>query len=127
MIRDFLAGRARAALAVLTMLAAFLPAVPASADGYFECIPDELTEFSDRIHVRCTNGYVTTGGQTIRYLAISKTDTARAQRFITLANSAMLSGQFFLVLVTDSASGNVAGCGSSDCRSPTSFGVRLRP
>lgn len=99
----------------------------ARADAFFECIPDEVTEFSNRIHVRCENSIATPAGNVIRYVAIAKTDAALAQRFLTLANAALLSGRFFLVLIPDSATGNVSGCGSSDCRTPPTFGIRSRP
>ena len=94
-------------------------AVPnaASAD-WLTCNVREVGEFSNRVHVRCWNSIVV-NGNTVTYLAIGKTDTTMVARFISLATSSLLSGKPFSVDVPVSATGNVSGCGSTNCRTPS--------
>lgn len=98
-----------------------LPAA-AKADSWFSCQPTEVIELSNRIHVRCSNT-ITAGTDVVRYLAVGKTDTNAAARFISLANAALLSGKIFRVIVPTSSATNIAGCLTTDCRTPTTFGV----
>ena len=96
---------------------------PAHAE-WFTCQPDEVLEFSNRAHVRCSNNIVL-GGQTIRYLALSKADVNQLTRFLSLANAAFLSGHTFRAEVVASSASNAAGCGAVDCRTPSAFGLGM--
>jgi hypothetical protein len=100
-------------------LAAF--ATEARADWY-NCRPIEVLEFSGRVHVRCSN-VMTLGGNRIFFVAIKNTDDLKVQRWITLANSALLSGKIFKANIPASSSTNVSGCLAADCRTPTAFGI----
>jgi hypothetical protein len=95
--------------------------MPASAHAaIFDCSPVEVGEFAgSRIHVECANP--NSGG--IRFIAINSTSSA-AQRFVSMATSALLAGKIFRVDIPSTSTTNVSGCGASDCRTPTFFGVR---
>ena len=97
----------------------------ARANVWFNCVPTQVLEFNNRVHVGCSNGW-TTGGSQIRYLAINKNDAEKLGRFVAFANAALLSNRFFRVYITASSASNVSGCGQSNCRTPTSFGVLNR-
>jgi hypothetical protein len=111
----------------LLLLSAFIASIAlpatAKADTWFSCQAIEVMEFSNRIHVRCSNT-ITVDGDVVRWLAISKTDQDRASRFFSAGTSAILSGKFFRVVIPESSSTNVSGCLASDCRTPSAFGVR---
>lgn len=94
----------------------------AARADWFSCTPTEVIELGNRIHVRCANT-VTFGSDVIRFIAISKSNASQAERFISFANAAYLSGKSFRVDIPRSGSGNTSGCLASDCRTPTAFGV----
>lgn len=111
-------------LLTVTLIIAGLTALPSIASaGWFSCTPNEVLEVDNRIHVRCSNSVVL-DGNTIRYIAIAKTDESKAARFISLGTSALLSGKIFQVYIPTASSTNVSGCAATDCRTPTSFGVK---
>lgn len=110
------------AFSLAVLWASIAPSV-ASADTWFECNATQVTEASNRVVARCSNTLIT-GGSNVIFFAIDKTDAARASRFIGMANAAVLSKQPFLVYAPTFSTTNTAGCQASDCRTPTSFGVR---
>ncbi len=98
------------------------------ATAWFSCQADEVMEFSDRIHVRCSNplsiSYRGTNSN-VRYIAITKDDTAKANRFTSVAPTSVISGRTFRVEIEENSEAhNVAGCRPSDCRTPTAFGIQ---
>ena len=93
----------------------------AKAD-WFGCVPTEVMELPNRIHVKCSNAHAI-GGQRIRYVAIGKSDLRKTHRFINFAGAAMTSEHVFKVDIPSSSDSNVGGCKSNDCRTPTAFGV----
>jgi len=97
----------------------------AFADGWFSCEPSEVLAFSNRVHVRCDNTWAA-GSSSIRYIAVGVSDADAAARFVSLANAALLSNKFFRVYLLTSSTTNTSGCGSSDCRTPTAYGVMNR-
>lgn len=107
------------------IVAAFVVALPATAraDTWWSCQAIEVMEFSNRIHVRCSNT-ITLNGNVVRWLAIPKTDQNRASRFMSAGTAAILSGKYFRVVVPESSATNTSGCLASDCRTPSAFGVR---
>jgi hypothetical protein len=112
--------------ALLTLCAAaFLALAPAvaRADTWFECTPIQVTEASNRVDVLCSNS-LPLSADTIIYVAIAKTDVAKASRFVSMATAAVLSGQIFRALVPTSSATNTAGCDPNNCRTPSTFGLR---
>lgn len=110
---------------ILAAAAVFAVATPLSAraDTYFYCEANEVFELSNRIHVRCSNT-ITLDGDTVRWIAIAKTDADKANRFSSFATAAILSGKSFRVLLPEASTTNVSGCLTSDCRTPVAFGLR---
>lgn len=86
------------------------------------CVPTDVTVYSNRIHVRCSQG-ITDGASTIYYFAVPTTDATFANRFMTLAMTALVSGRRFIVDFTSGASGASYGCQFSDCRPVNFFGI----
>jgi hypothetical protein len=107
---------------VLAAFGAFDP-VEARADGTFDCLPTAVAEYSNRVHVRCSNTWAA-GGDTIEFIAIDKTDDAETARFVAMGNAALLGKKKFSVYLLTSSTSNVSGCLSTNCRTPTSFGVK---
>ncbi len=104
--------------------AVFLALVPAvaRADTWFECQASEVTEATNRVSVRCSNT-LPLGVDTISYVSLATTDIAKASRFVSLASAAVLSGHVFRALVPTSSATNTAGCLSTNCRTPSTFGL----
>lgn len=89
----------------------------------WDCSPAEVFEFpGQRIHVGCSNSMP--GNPNVKFVAVPVTDAASASRFVSLANAAFLAGKTFRVLVNATSSTATAGCGTSDCRIATGFGIR---
>lgn len=108
----------------LTGLAAFassFDAQTARAD-WFNCQPRLVSEFiGSRIHVRCHNT-ITLSGNVVSYIAVSHS-SAHANRFLSMAQAALLSGKTFIADIPASSATNVSGCPASNCRTPTVFAV----
>lgn len=94
----------------------------ASADTFFACTVVNVFEYSNRVHARCSNS-ITLNGNTVRYIAISNSDGNKAARFTAQATSAFLSGKKFIADLPTASTTNTSGCASSDCRTPSSFGI----
>jgi len=102
---------------------------------WFDCLPREVIEHSNRVHVRCANDLVYPGPGTtpdailrntknIRYVAIAKNDKDIVNRFTSMATAALVAEQSFRVKIPYTDNTNVTSCASADCRTPLSFGVR---
>jgi hypothetical protein len=103
----------------VVMAGAAVPSIAQAAPTWHNCDVRDVTEVSTpnaRVQVRCWAPSTPVG----EYIAIGVTDAARAQRFLSIALAAQLSGRKFSVLIDPATSaGNVAGCGAADCRTPT--------
>jgi hypothetical protein len=92
--------------------------------AWFSCNPDEVAEVGgNRIHVRCQSN-MSVGGASIRFIAISNSNSGIAARFVAIANAALLSGKTFRADLPSSSATNVSGCGTGDCRTPVSIAVQ---
>lgn len=109
-------------IAAMGLAALLVSPLEARADGYFSCTPDNVIEFAGRVHVHCTNTWAA-GADTISYIAIDKTDTAKLARFVSFAQGAVLAKKTFYVYLLTSSATNVSGCQTSNCRTPTVFGL----
>ena len=117
-----LAIKSAAFVLALAAVGAFDP-LEARADGTFECLPTSVAEFSNRVHVRCSNTFAA-GADVVEYIAIDKTDDAKTTRFVSMGNAALLGKKKFSVYLLTSSASNVSGCLSTNCRTPTSFSVK---
>ncbi len=110
---------------VATVITSTLAMSSVAQAAWFSCEPREVLELSNRAHVECRNSF-NANGSNIRYIAINKNSSSTLDRFVKLATAALLSNKYFRVSISTSSSSNVSGCVSSNCRTPTSFGVRSR-
>lgn len=119
----------------LYLLSCFFVFKYAYADEWFACIPNEIIEFRDRIHVKCSNVHIFgdtdpddshTTRQTIKWLAIDKVDSSKAERFVSLATTAVVCGYQFPAYISFEGTQEQEriGCKREDCRIPSAFGVR---
>ena len=96
-------------------------AIP-SPDKWHSCQAVEVMEFSKRIHVKCSNT-VKHGQHTVRYISIDTLNKEKANRFMSLATTAVVSGITFRVKMSGDPETNPSGCSFSDCRYPVRFGL----
>lgn len=94
-----------------------------SPDEWYSCQAVEVLEFSKRIHVKCSNP-IKHGQHTIKYISIDTLDKDKANRFMSLATTAVVSGLTFLVRMSGDPAKNPSGCSFSDCRYPIRFGLK---
>ncbi len=113
---------ARLALTAGALLAFGASASPAHA-GTASCVPADVTVFNERIHVRCSDK-TTDGASAIYYFAVPTSDATRANRFMTMAMSALVSGRRLNINFTNGASGASYGCQVADCRPADSYGIQ---
>lgn len=84
----------------------------------FVCQPTEVAVYQGRLHVRCSQT-VNDGGNVIRFWAVSTANAQHANRFLTVAASALVSGRNLKVSYTPGdTSGTAFGCQANDCRVP---------
>ena len=87
-------------------------AVEPDASSWISCVPNNVTVYTGRIHVRCAaavNG--------IQYFAVSTQDSQSAARFLTILTTAQVAGRTLQLLYnTTDTSGTAFGCQASDCR-----------
>ncbi len=91
--------------------------------GTADCVPADVTVFNERIHVRCADK-TTDGTSSIYYFAVPTTDATRANRFMTLGMSALVSGRRLTSNFTNGASCAAYGCQVADCRPADFFGIK---
>jgi len=107
------------ALALVTGVAGAVPAIAAD----FSCSPTEVAVFSNRIHVKCSSA-LQDGTTTIWYWAVSTSDAQRANRFLSTASTALVSGRMLRFSYNPAdASGTSFGCLTKDCRTPWAIAV----
>jgi hypothetical protein len=89
----------------------------------FSCTPTEVSVFENRIHVRCSEPALD-GRNTIWFWAVSTVDAQHANRFLSTATTALVSGRK-LILGFDpgDTSGVSFGCLAHDCRVPWKIGI----
>ena len=84
-----------------------------AAPVWVDCTPANVGTFANRVHVKCT---ATVGGG-IQFFAVASTDTGYANRFMSLASSAIVSGRTLQIFYDPAdTSGSTFGCGTGDCR-----------
>jgi hypothetical protein len=105
-------------LSTLAIVAASaFASVPAMADEH-QCLASQVLVFSNRVHVKCSNPV-----NSIAYFALPLTDATLVDRFLRIANAALLSEKKMWVGYTaNDTSGTAFGCLAGDCRKLTYFG-----
>lgn len=92
-------------------------ALPAAAED-FVCEPTDVTVYQGRVHVRCLEPELD-GGSEIWFWAVSTANPDHANRFLTLATTALVSGRSLIFGYTaGDTSGTGFGCQADDCRTP---------
>jgi len=82
----------------------------------FSCEPTEVAVFPERIHLRCQDT-LNDGSSTIRFWSVATTDADHANRFLSTATTAIVSGRSVILKYTPGdTSGTVFNCKSDDCR-----------
>lgn len=76
-------------------------------------------EKSSYIHVLCENSF-NDGSDTVRYLTFPLSDQAKANRFLSLTLSSMVSDRDFRVFWMD-RNHNLGGCALHGCRTVSQF------
>jgi hypothetical protein len=122
-------------IAAIFVLVVF-QSVETHAGEWFSCSPVEVMDQGNRVCVKCSNSHLAgreeettrTDDQLlllprIRFIAVSTEDPARAERFISLASTAMACGYHFIVKIPVSSQTNVNHCDPSNCRTPEVFGI----
>jgi hypothetical protein len=107
---------------VFALALAAVPSV-ARADAWFECQAIGVYENNNRVSVLCSNTLIANGDDVV-YFAISNSDAAKAARFVSMAATAVASGQIFSVYAPTLSTTNISGCQASNCRTPTSWGLK---
>ena len=97
--------------------------LPAAPTAFYQCPPDTVAAFTDRVHVHCTVAYNTT----IYWFAFcNANDSATASRMLSVFTTAKaLNGHIGLYFDPNDTSGTNCGCASADCRVIT--GAEVRP
>ncbi len=99
-------------------------AKPASAaTEWFNCAPSNVTEFSGRLVVSCSNR--PNSNNNISALAFSTTNAEQAKRYLSMANTALVTGKYFRVHIEMGTPSNPPSwCPVGYCRVPSAFGVQ---
>jgi hypothetical protein len=89
-----------------------LTSMPALADGA-SCTPSNVAVLSNRIHVKCAASVP--GG--IWFFALPTSDSAHANRTLTLLTTALAGGRTLSIDYNPSSTAGAGiGCQSNDCR-----------
>ena len=93
----------------------------AAAPVWVDCTPGKVATFPNRVHVECT---ATVGGG-ILFFAVASSDTGYANRFMSLASSALVAGRTLRIFYDPAdTSGSTFGCGTSDCRKAPGIAIQ---
>lgn len=111
-------------LAASTQTIASAPAAPTT---FYQCTPDTVAAFTNRVHVHCTVPYVAPGPANIYWFAFcTSPDSVTASRMLSVFTAAKATGKNVGVYFTPTdTSGTACGCGSNDCR--VVDGAEIRP
>lgn len=107
-------------------------APPAEAEEQVHvCKLVDVTVFNDRVHARCSNaaaGGLQLYSPAIYFFAIPTSNEAAADRFLSVAMTALVSQKTFLVVydfdATKTGFGVSSGCKAKDCRVPLRFSIQ---
>ncbi len=116
-------NRASRCLSFVLFAAALATAVPSAraAGVWSDCVPVLTGSFANRIHVKCA---ASVGGG-IRWFAADTTKADFANRFMSLVNTALVSGKTLSVYYDPAdTSGTAFGCEAADCRRV--IGINMR-
>ena len=113
-------------LVITLLLVASAPtqaSAPAAPTAFYQCTPDNVAAFTNRVHVHCTVAY----NSTIYWFAFCNAkDSATASRMLSVFTAAKaLNGHIGLYFDPNDLSGTNCDCGSGDCRVIT--GAEVRP
>jgi len=110
-----------AALAAAILFCVFSAAAQTSG---VTCDPVEVSALANRIHVRCATPVTPAGtSDAVRFFSVGTADPHNANRFLSLAAMALVTGQPLFIQFPDSSATNTAGCATGDCRTPISFNL----
>lgn len=108
---------------LLTLAAIVLVGAGVAQAATFRCTLKDVMVYGSRVHCQCTTT-TPDGSSNIRYFAVSTADAKLADRLLTIGTTTLVSGRRFVAGYTSGdVSGSSFGCGSSDCRKLTSFGI----
>jgi hypothetical protein len=102
--------------------------------GWYSCnLPVvDVAVFNNRVHVRCTSKFITVNSGVspeitgVEWLAVPTSDNATSSRYLSLFETALLSGKpLTFYLDPMDLSGGAWGCGTGDCR--TLIGAKVGP
>jgi hypothetical protein len=92
----------------------------------------DVAVFNNRVHVRCTSKFITVNSGVspeitgVEWLAVPTSDNATSSRYLSLFETALLSGKpLTFYLDPMDLSGGAWGCGTGDCR--TLIGAKVGP
>lgn len=108
-------------LGVALVMSAFFAPMTARADSWFACNVSDIGDMGNRVGVYCTNGWQ--DNTAIHWVMIGLSDANKVQRFWTMMTGALLSGKPMWLYLPTSASGNMTGCSSSNCRVASQFSL----
>ena len=99
------------------------------------CVVLDVTILQDRVHVLCAEppvksrgGYPVDTGNRIQYYALPMDNSEYTNRFIQIANIALISGHtMFFSYTSGDYSGEAYSCSRDNCRKPWSFGLEQIP
>lgn len=113
----------RSAQLALMLISGFIITTPTFAAS-FMCTPTEVAVFKSRIHTRCSSA-AKDGTTNIWFWAVSTSDAQHANRFLSTASSALISGRKILFAYNSGdTSGKSFGCLAKDCRVPWAITMR---
>jgi hypothetical protein len=115
-----------ALIVIVGLLVASTPTQAGSPDTpavFYQCTPDNVAAFTNRVHVHCTVAY----NASIEWFAFcNATDSATASRMLSVFTTAKaLGGHIGLYFDPNDTSGTNCGCATNNCRVIT--GAEVRP
>ncbi len=108
-------------LASSTPTQASAPAAPTST--FYQCTPDNVAAFTNRVHAHCTVPY---NGTIYWFAFCNASDSATASRMLSVFTTVKaLGGHLGIYFDPNDTSGTSCGCASGDCR--VISGAEVRP
>lgn len=117
------------AIALVALIGgAMSPAAVRAEARSHDCNLADVTVFKDRVHVRCSNPASDGAADKIHFFVVPASNPAAADRFLSTALTALVSGKTFAVRYDTDATkdgfGASASCRVADCRVPYQFTIR---
>src|SRR2546423_3272172 len=98
-----------------------ITAASAAAAVWVDCTPANVASFANRVHVKCSASF----GGGVQYFAVASTDTAYANRFQSLASSALVAGRTVSIFYEPAdITGAAWGCQANDCRRALGIAIK---